>query len=163
MTTFFLPLPEFGTSCLGRLYDHAIADRAANKPKVNPSSPVREFEAFRAFELGWYRSLSHDDFNQLAAQAREIRGGIKRGRDNAILNQQLLVIDEILEAAPWYPTQSGAVLNKADIQVIGLDIARSVHAACERAASKSRPLSNINLDAILQGALATASKGGRLI
>ena len=82
--------------------DLAYSQRAAGVASQNMADPVREFEAFRAYQLGWYvRSFAKSDFLQLQGELEAFEGAAAAGQDCEGHAPRARVIDEILAASPW--------------------------------------------------------------
>lgn len=153
MDTFDLPPPVLSPS-LAAVYHRAIEDRKASATTTNPFSPVREFESYLVYEFGWYRELTAGDFLSLSDRYALLAAGFRRGRDSAVATGEFLAIQRILGLAPWIRTRSGNAVLKTDIYVYTDAVAQRVLDACERAASKSRPVCNIDLSSVTYNALA---------
>ena len=79
------------------------AFEARNKglPKSNPASIENAFDAYRAYELGWYRDLSEADFVELMDEEGRLGMAHAMGQDMDWHCRRLQVIDEIIEAGNW--------------------------------------------------------------
>ncbi len=93
-----LDLPE----SLQAVADLAHAQRAAGLAKQNASDPVHAFDAFRAYELGWYASnFAKSDFLELQGVLEGFDSAAAAGQDRDGHAAQARVIDEIMDASPW--------------------------------------------------------------
>lgn len=153
MDIFKLP-PTALNASLEAVYRRGIDDRKTGATTDSPYAPVREFESYLVYEFGWYSELSVGDFLSLSDRYALLAASLRRGRDSAAVANESLVIQRILGAAPWIRTRSGNAVLKTDIYVYTDAVALYVMQACERAVSKSRPISNLNLDSVKSNALA---------
>lgn len=153
MDVYHLPPPALSPS-LEAVYRRAMDDRKTGATADNPFSPVREFESYLVYEFGWYRELTAGDFLSLSDRYALLAASFRRGRDSATATGEFLAIQRILGLAPWIRTRSGNAVLKTDIYVYTDAVAQRVLDACERAATKSRPVSNINLSSVTHNALA---------
>lgn len=104
MTTtsgFRLTPPQLGATHLNHICDNAFDARQRGLPRGPIADIAADFDAYRAYELGWYRDLSEADYLDLAAEDDLLEAACARGQELPNDDKRRQVIRDIFAAGPW--------------------------------------------------------------
>lgn len=90
------PLPTFGATHLNHIHDNAFDARCRGLPKSNLSAIEADFSAYRAYELGWYRTFHAEDALALADELTALQEIQNQGRPTLAQTLRLAVVRELL-------------------------------------------------------------------
>lgn len=94
-------LPNLGATHLNHICDNAFDARTRGLPKLNVALIDTNFDAYRAYELGWHRGTGKEDFLALQKEAEDLGLAHAKGQDMPNDDLRMKVISEIMEASPW--------------------------------------------------------------
>lgn len=100
---------NLGASHLNHICDDAFDVRQRGLPKSNLADPMKNFNAYRAYELGWYRNKSSADLLEL----QEARRVLSEAWLDANCERRLAVIDSILEQRSGQPVEFSVQIDGA--------------------------------------------------
>lgn len=94
-------VPDLGATYLNDIYAIAFSERRRGFDNLNAANIEADFEAYRAYELGWYRDLTEAEFEALLREQESLGMQSANGQDLPRHEKRLQVLDAIFEAGGW--------------------------------------------------------------
>lgn len=108
--------PDLGSPQLNAMFAHAAAARSTGAPKANPVHMDGDFESYRAYELGWHKDLSKEDYLELQGEIEGLEMASAKGEDLPWHEKRQKVISEIMDAGPWTLHPDYGCVLKSDVE-----------------------------------------------